>query len=74
MNLKKWNKKVALGIVYESYCHKERMYFQLLLSQSYSKIPFKPFQPGVAFHMETCHLICSANQMSGFSMKCKTEL
>ena len=43
------------------------------------EIRLKPFQPGVAFHIktihliafhiETSHLICSANQMTGFYMK-----
>ena len=28
------------------------------------------FQPRVAFYIETSHLICSANQMAGFYMKC----
>ena len=29
-----------------------------------------PFQPSVAFHVETSYLIYSANQMIGFYMKC----
>ena len=33
-----------------------------------------PFQPSVAFHMETSYLICTANQMTGFHMKCNTGL
>ena len=33
-----------------------------------------PFQPSVTFHIETSHLICSANLMTGFYMKCNTEL
>ena len=28
-----------------------------------------PFQPSVAFHIVTSHLICNANQMTGFYMK-----
>ena len=35
---------------------------------------FSPFQSSVAFHIETSHLICNANQMIGFFMKCKTGL
>ena len=31
-----------------------------------------PFQLSVAFRMETSHLICSANQMTGFYMECNT--
>ena len=27
-----------------------------------------PFQPSVAFHIETSHLICSEYQMTGFYM------
>ena len=30
---------------------------------------FDPFQRSVAFHIETSHFICSANQMTGFHMK-----
>ena len=33
-----------------------------------------PFQPSVAFHIETSHLICKAKQMTGFYMKCNTGL
>ena len=32
------------------------------------------FQPSVKFHIETSHLICSANQITGFYMKCNTGL
>ena len=31
-----------------------------------------PCQLSVAFHIETSHLICSANQVTGFHMKCNT--
>ena len=31
---------------------------------------FNPFQPSVVFRIETRHLICSADQLSGFYMKC----
>ena len=33
-----------------------------------------PFQPIVAFHIETSHLFCSARQMTSFYMKRKTGL
>ena len=33
---------------------------------------FSPFTPGVAFVIETSHLICNANQMIGFYMKFNT--
>ena len=33
-----------------------------------------PFQPSVAFHLEISHLICTANQVTGFYMKCNTGL
>ena len=33
-----------------------------------------PFQPNTAFHIKTSHLICTANQMTGFYMKCNTGL
>ena len=32
------------------------------------------FLPTVSFHKETIHLICTANQMTGFYMKCSTGL
>ena len=35
---------------------------------------FNLFQPSVAFHIETSHLIFTAKQMSDFYMKCNTEL
>ena len=31
-----------------------------------------PFQPRVAFHIETSHSIFSANQITGFCRKCNT--
>ena len=31
-------------------------------------------QPSVAFHIETNHLLCSANQMTGFYMKCLAKV
>ena len=37
-------------------------------------LQIKPFQPSVAFHIETSHLICSENQMTGFCIKCSTWL
>ena len=33
-----------------------------------------PFQPSVTFHIETSHLICRANQITSFYMKCNTGL
>ena len=35
---------------------------------------FYLFQSSAAFHIEPSHLICSANQMTGFYMKCNTGL
>ena len=35
---------------------------------------FTSFIFSVAFHIETSHLICIANQMTGFYMKCNTGL
>ena len=32
------------------------------------------FQPTVAFHLETSHLTCIANQMTGFYMEFNTGL
>ena len=33
-----------------------------------------PFQPIVAFHIETSPLICSTNQMTSFYIKCNNGL
>ena len=35
---------------------------------------FNPFQQIVTFHVETSHLICTANQMTGFYVKFNTRL
>ena len=35
---------------------------------------FNPSQPSVAFHSETSHLIYTANQMTGFFIKCNSGL
>ena len=37
-------------------------------------VPMNPFQPCVALHIETNHLIWTANQMTGFYMKGNTGL
>ena len=37
-------------------------------------IVVNPSQPGVAFHIETSHLICTANQVTGFYMEYNTGL
>ena len=33
-----------------------------------------PFKPNIAFHIKTSYFICNANQMTGFYMRCNTEL
>ena len=30
-------------------------------------------KPSVAFHIDTSHLICNANKMTGFYMECNNE-
>ena len=54
----------------------ESSHLQLTIENSPLKQPLvdllKPFQPSVAFHVETSHLICTENQMTGSFMKCKT--
>ena len=50
-----------------------------LLKKSYISALFKPsninlFHPSVAFHIETNHLICTANQITVFYLKCNTSL
>ena len=37
-------------------------------------IDFNSFQPSVALYIETYHLTCRANQMTGVYMKCNTGL
>ena len=37
-------------------------------------LQINPFQPSVAFPIETRHLICTANKMTGFYMKYNIEL
>ena len=37
-------------------------------------VGINPFQPSLAFHTETSHLFCSADQMTGFYMECNTGL
>ena len=32
------------------------------------------FQPSVAFQIKSSHLICKANNMTGFYMKCETGM
>ena len=38
------------------------------------KVYINPIQSSFAFHIETSHLICSANQMNDFYMECNTVL
>ena len=47
--------------------------FQLNLKE-YGGFSLNPVQPGVVFHIETNHLIRTANLMASFYMKCKTKL
>ena len=55
-----WNKKELW--------HKRWVFCRLL------KKNINPFQPSVAFHIETSHFICTENQMTGFYMKCNIGL
>ena len=41
----------------------------IALSYIFCTEQIKPFQPSVEFQIETSHLICSANQITGFYMK-----
>ena len=43
-------------------------------SQETKMTDIDPFQPSVAFQIETSHLFRSANQMTGVHMKCNTGL
>ena len=47
----------------------ERIYDNTLFQVKFLK-QVNLFQPSVAFYIEASHLICSANQMAGFYMKC----
>ena len=55
-------------LVNESYLRRETN------AELISGYDINPFQFSDAFHIETSHLICSSNQMTGFYMKCNTEL
>ena len=46
--------------------------FQFSVSTGIGMI--NPFQPSVAFHIETSHLFCVGKKMTGFYMKCNTGL
>ena len=39
-----------------------------------SALSLNPFQPSVAFHIETSYFFCSAKQLASFFMKCNTGL
>ena len=39
-----------------------------------SALSLNPFQPSVAFHIETSYFFCSAKQLTSFFMKCNTGL
>ena len=42
--------------------------------RNFSEAYLNLFQLGVVFRIETSHLICSTNQMTGFYTKCNTGL
>ena len=42
--------------------------------QFHTNVLFNPFQPSIAFHIETSDLLCFAKQKIGFYMKCNTDL
>ena len=42
--------------------------------EGHSLKQFNPFQPSIAFHIETSHLFCRANQVTGFYIKHNTGL
>ena len=51
---------------------------QLLISILHKSLflqkPFNPFRPSSEFHTEIGYLICYANQMTGFCMKCINDV
>ena len=78
----------SLGLLSENYARKETLtvVFKLFLcgikdsrkfvfwTQSNIYDAFNQFQPSVAFDRETSHLICKANEMTGFYIKCNNGL
>ena len=59
----------------------ENFIFHAMLDPFLAKFPrlmfarvFNPFQPRVAFHIETSNFICYANKTTGFYMKRNAEL
>ena len=35
-------------------------------------IQYNPFQTSIAFRVETSHLVCSENELTGFYIECNT--
>ena len=50
------------------------IYYIKTLMSAVMSLLFNPFQRSVAFYIEISHLICSANRVTGFCMKCHTGL
>ena len=78
----KWDKSKQWPLVK---CFSEKWRFELILIESWSTFLCQDqlaasfilshfIQSIVVFHIETSHLICMANQMVGFYMKCSTRL
>ena len=56
-------------------CHQQNINLIYILNCKENKITLlNPFQPIVAFHIETNHSISTASQMTGFYMKCNIRL
>ena len=56
-------------------CHQQNINIIYILNCKENKITLlNPFQPTVAFHIETNHSISTASQMTGFYMKCNIRL
>ena len=56
------------------FCHLKHFNKFLTNVQFRKSSEFNSFQLSVAFHIETSHLACKANEVSGFYMKCNTRL
>ena len=52
----------------------KKIYLEFYLRKQLSRKTVDLFQPSIAFHIETSHLIWKTDQMTGFYVKCKTGL
>ena len=69
-------KLLSIRLIISMFCIFPQLHRKSLNAAIYQYLTcwINPFQPTVAFHIETSHLICSVNQVTCFNMKCNTWL